>query len=994
LTDHNVEEKWQKKWQESKLFESDPDNREKIFLTVAYPYPSGAMHIGHGRTYTVPDVYARFKRMQGYNVLFPMGWHVTGAPVIGIAKRIARGDPWTLDIYKNVHKVPEDELNKFKDPEYIVKYFSSQYRDVMQRMGYSIDWRREFKTTDAHYQKFIEWQFRQLKSKGFVTKGEHPVKYCPGCKNPVGDHDLLEGEGVGINELTLVKFEIDGGYFVAATFRPETLFGSTNLWINPDEKYVNVDVDGEKWIISKKAYQNLVHQKNEIKIVEEIDTPGMIGKYVKNPLTGKNHIILPASFVDPEYGTGVVYSVPAHAPADFIALLDLKESKEMLEKYDIKEKVLEIQPVNVITLKGFGEFPAAEIIEKFNVKNQMDPKLKDATNELYKLEHTKGAISEHIIEYKRLSVQKARNKIIESILASSKGDVMHDFAERPVICRCGTKAIVKILEDQWFLKYSDEEWKKIAMECLGQEQVVPPEVRANLEYYIGWLEDWACSRRIGLGTKLPWNKQWLIEPLSDSTIYMAYYAISKYMKDLDPDDLDDTFFEDVYLSRRKSKIFECRRTQSRRKFPRNFRGIKIEDFESVRSIKSRAFECSTNYSGNIEPELFNNIKNEFNYWYPLNWRLSAKDLVGNHLSFHIFHHSAIFPEDKWPKGVVVFGMGLLEGHKMSSSKGNIVLLEDAIKNHGADVVRLFLMSSAEPWQDFDWREKEVKGIKRRLDWFKEFTYRIGEIKGSRVSLKSFQPGEVKKPVNAWLLSQVNMRIKDVTEAFEGFQTRKALQEALFLFKKDIDHYLHRIEHENDDSREEISDVLTYVLSNWILIMAPFIPHTSEEMWNSIEGEGFVSTASWPKYDADLIDEKIQKAEEIVQRLGDDINEIKKIIDTKPEKIHVYIAPEWKWDVFEIAKEIGRPDVGRIIGESSKQNIHDNKKEIAEFVKKIARCDRIKYVGRINEYSIIKDSLDYLSKEVDAEVIVYREPAYDPENKSKNAVPYKPAIYIE
>jgi leucyl-tRNA synthetase len=892
--------------------------------------------------------------MQGYNVLFPMAWHVTGAPVIGIAKRIARGDPWTLDIYKNVHKVPEDELNKFTDPEYIVKYFSSQYSDVMQRMGYSIDWRREFKTTDPHYQKFIEWQFRQLKSKGFVTKGEHPVKYCPGCENPVGDHDLLEGEGVGINELTLVKFEIDSDCFVAATFRPETLFGATNLWINPDEKYVRIDMDGENWIISKKAYENLVHQKNEIKIIEEINTPGMIGKYVKNPLTSKKHIILPAPFVDPEYGTGVVYSVPAHAPADFIALLDLKENKEILEKYGIKEKVLEIQPVNVINLKGFGEFPAAEMIEKFNVKSQLDPKLKDATNELYKLEHAKGVVSEHITGYKRLSVQKARDEIIENIIASSKGDVMHDFAERPVLCRCGTKAVVKILEDQWFLKYSDEEWKKLAIKCLGQEQVVPPEVRTNLEYYIDWLEDWACSRRIGLGTKLPWDKQWLIEPLSDSTIYMTYYTISKYMKELNPDDLDDAFFNDVYLDEGK-------------------------------------------YSGNISPEIFDEVKNEFNYWYPLNWRLSAKDLVGNHLSFHIFHHSAIFPEDKWPKGVVVFGMGLLEGHKMSSSKGNVVLLEDAIETHGADVVRLFLMSSAEPWQDFDWREKEVKGIKRRLDWFKEFINRVAEIKGSPVSLKSFQPGEIKKPVNAWLLSQVNMRIKNTTEALEGFQTRKALQEALFLFKKDIDHYLHRIEYELEDSasREEISNVLTYVLSNWILMITPSIPHTAEEMWNSIEGEGFASAAPWPEYDADLIDEKIQKAEEIVQGLADDINEIKKIIDTDPQKIHVYIAPEWKWRVFEIAKEIRSPDIGRIMGESVKQNIHDDKKEIVQFVKKIAReVTRIKYVGRIDEYSIIKDSLDYLSREVDAEVIVYREPAYDPQNKSKNAMPYKPAIYIE
>ena len=86
-------------------------------------------------------------------------------------------------------------MNKFTDPEYIVKYFSTEYREVMINMGYSIDWRREFKTTDPHYQKFIEWQFHKLKDKGYVGKGKHPVKYCPEDQNPVGDHDLLEGEG-------------------------------------------------------------------------------------------------------------------------------------------------------------------------------------------------------------------------------------------------------------------------------------------------------------------------------------------------------------------------------------------------------------------------------------------------------------------------------------------------------------------------------------------------------------------------------------------------------------------------------------------------------------------------------------------------------------------------------------------------------------------------------------------------------------------------------
>ncbi|MDI6644001.1 MAG: leucine--tRNA ligase [Methanobacteriaceae archaeon] len=952
----NIEKKWQTKWNEERIFESDPDNREKFFVTVAYPYPSGAMHIGHGRTYTVPDVYARFKRMQGYNVLFPMAWHVTGAPVIGIAKRIERKDPWTIDVYQNIHKVPEKELKKFADPQYIVNYFSNEYKNVMQKMGYSIDWRREFNTIDPQYQKFIEWQIESLKDKGLIRKGAHPVKYCPECENPVGDHDLLDGEGVGINELTLIKFEIDDAYLVPATFRPETLFGVTNLWLNPEEKYIKVRVDEEEWIISKMAYNNLIHQKKDLEIVEEIDAHVLIGRNVINPVTGEEHVILPASFVDPEYASGVVYSVPGHAPADFIALEDLKKDKDLLKKYDLISTVEKLEPRNVIMLKDFGKYPAKDMISKLGVKNQEDPKLKEATNELYKLEHAKGVMADHIPHYNGLYVNQARDEVIKTLLKSGKGDKMHDFAERPVICRCGSKCVVRIMEDQWFMKYSDQDWKEKTLKCLKQMQIIPEEVESNFEYYINWLQDWACSRRIGLGTKLPWDPQWIIEPLSDSTIYMAYYTIAKYLKEMDAENLDNNFFENIFLDSNKE------------------------------------------YSETINEKLLEKIKNEFNYWYPLDWRLSAKDLIGNHLTFHLFHHSALFPGKRWPRGAVVFGMGLLEGNKMSSSKGNVILLKDAINNHGADVVRLFLMASAEPWQDFDWREKEVKGIKKRLEWFSSFGDIIEKLKGSKISLKNLKINfNDLRPINSWLVSQINMRIRDSTEALEKFQTRKALQEVLFLMKKDIDHYLYRVKYEIHDEKvlNEICDTLIYVIDIWIRLMTPFVPHTCEEMWFKYGGENLASNASWPEYNLKLIDEKVQKSEEIIKKLSDDIKEIKKIIDVKPKKIHVYIAPDWKWDVFEIADQLGRPDIGQIMGKSIKMNVHDNKKEIAEFAKKISReITKTNYVGRLDEYSVIKNSLEFLSNDADAEVIVYKEATYDPQGKSRNAMPYKPAIYIE
>ena len=947
-----TEKKWQKKWEEAKLFESDPNDKEKLFITVAFPYPSGAMHIGHGRTYTVPDVYARFKRMEGYNVLFPMAWHVTGAPVIGIADRIKRKDPWTLNLYENVHRVPASELPKLEDPEYIVRYFSSEYNEVMHDMGYSIDWRREFRTIDPTYKKFIEWQITKLYEKGLIQKGEHPVKYCPHCDNPVGDHDLLEGEGVGVNELTLLKFKIDDKILVTATLRPETIVGATNIWLNPDVEYVLVNAKGENWVITKEAHYNLEQQIKNLEIISEIDPNDLIGKMAVNPFTGDELPILPASFVSASYGSGVVFSEPADAPADYIALQDLKKNEELIKKYNLEGIIENVVPIPVCTVKGYGEIPAADIIERLGITDQNDEKLHEATNELYKIQHSKGTILESIPGFGGKKVRFAREELKDELISKNMAAIMYDFAERPVVCRCGNNCVVKIMDDQWFMKYSNPEWKEKTHKVLDQETIIPPEIKNNFNYYIDWLDDWACSRKVGLGTRLPWDKKWLIEPLTDSTIYMSYYTIAKFLRDMNPDELNYAFFDKVLLD------------------------IDSDDIK-------------------VDEEKVKEIQAEFDYWYPLDWRLSAKDLVGNHLSFLMFHHSAIYPEEKWPKGTVVFGMGLLEGNKMSSSKGNVILLKDAIEDYTADVVRLFLMASAEPWQDFDWREKEVLGTKRRLEWFKEFGAKVEEIKGSPLDLNNIEEVELTRTIDLWMLSQLNQHIKNATGALEVFQTRKALQESLFLLRKDIDHYLYRVSHLLDKKDPAVIYVLSTVLESWVRLLAPFTPHTCEEIWSKYGGEGFVSAAEWPEADESLISLEIETSEELVQKLIKDINQIKKMVGEDTGKVHVYLAPDWKWDLYEIADSVGKPDIGQIMGKAVAANIYDDKKEIANVAKKIGReMTKTKYVGKIDEAQIIDDALEYISNEVGSEVIVHTDDSYDPQNKAKNAMPYKPAILIE
>ncbi|MEM2679385.1 MAG: class I tRNA ligase family protein, partial [Candidatus Hadarchaeales archaeon] len=300
-------EEWQKIWEERKIFEAEPDERPKFYLTVAYPYVSGPMHIGHGRTYTVPDVIARYKRMRGYNVLFPMAYHFTGTPIVGAARRVARRDPTLVRVLTERYGVPKEMLPKFENPEFYGNFFAKEsemsYRKGMEKLGYSIDWRREFRTIDPHYKKFVTWQYHKLWDAGLIVKGRHPVRWCTNCGNPVTDHDLLEGEGVEVLEFTIIKYRMGDLVFPAATLRPETLFGLTNIWLNPNSEYVVVSVDDEKWVVSKQAVDKLRMQGYRVKEPEPFEIK--FGALVEVPITKKKVPILPATFVDPDNVTGV-----------------------------------------------------------------------------------------------------------------------------------------------------------------------------------------------------------------------------------------------------------------------------------------------------------------------------------------------------------------------------------------------------------------------------------------------------------------------------------------------------------------------------------------------------------------------------------------------------------------------------------------------------------------------------------------------------------------
>ncbi|MGA2934183.1 MAG: leucine--tRNA ligase [Methanomicrobiales archaeon] len=921
---HTLEEKYRDRW--SAEFEADPSGKEKYYLNVAFPYPSGAMHVGHGRTYTVPDIVARFWRMRGKQVLFPMGFHVTGTPVIGISKRIARKDEKTVWLYRDLYGVPQDVLDSFTDPMVIVRYFAGEYERIMRSLGLSIDWRRRFITVDPQYSKFIEWQYRHLHALGHVVKGVHPVKFCPQCDNPVGDHDLLEGDKAEIIRFVLVMFRFGDSFIPTATLRPETVYGVTNLWVNPNVTYVKAMVDGNAWIISREAAEKLKLQDHTVTIGDEIPGRDLVGKKASHPLSGEIPI-LPADFVDPEMASGMVMSVPAHAPYDYIALRDLQE----------KGMYTDIRPKSLLTLEGHGEFPAKDAVERAGIRDQKDPKLESITQEIYSAEFARGKMHDR---YGGRSVREARDDITEKMLAEFGSAVLYDFDTRPVVCRCGGRVMVRILHDQWFLAYSDPAWKAEVHDQLGKMVLVPPETRAEFERTVDWLKDWACTRRVGLGTKLPWDRNWIVEPLSDSTIYMAYYTIAHHMKKLPAEKLTPEVFDYILLGKGTPST--------------------------------------------LPMEVLEPIRRELLYWYPYDFRFSAKDLISNHLTFQLFHHRALLPPELQPKGMVVFGMGLLSGAKMSSSKGNVFLLEDAIEEFGADTVRMFLTGSAEPWQDFDWRNELVLSVKKQIERFWAAVQENAAAKGASGGA-----------LDTWLESRLQGRVARTTRALELFQTRQALQECFYGMEADLRWYRRRMGEKSDPG-----PAARALASAWIRLLAPFIPYTCEALWEALGEEGPIAFARWPEADPEKIRPDAELAEELLARTLEDIESITKILPVNPKEIQILVAPEWKRAIFVTIA--GSPEKRDVVREIMKdEGMRRRGKESADAVKQITslihrlppgyREGLLSY--QVDEKGVFVAAQDFIGREFHVAVrVLSADESSHP--KARLALPYKPAIVIE
>ncbi len=823
--------------------------------------------------------------MQGYNVLFPFAFHATGEPIVGATERLKRGDPVQRKILLD-SGIPVKDIDKFKDPKFIVRYWQKRIKEDVDSLGIGIDWRRSFTTIDPTFNRFIEWQYRLLKKEGYVVRGTHPVIWCPNCKSPTGDHDRLRGEGESPIEYILFKFRLSSGEILpTGTLRPETIYGVTNIWVNPEIEYVKARVDSEEWIISESCAEKLKNQLRSVKIEGKIKGRELIGKYCRNPVLKNEILILPAKFVDPDSATGIVMSVPSHAPYDWIGLKDLKENPSFLKKFEIDpEKVKTIKPISVVKTPGLKEHPAIDLCEEYGIHNQNETeKLDKVTKILYKKEFHQGVLGENCGEYKGMRVSQVKEELSKDFVRSNVASLMYEPSGE-VVCRCGTRCYVKILENQWFLKFSDERWKEKARICLRKMKIFPEEARKNFEFTIEWLQDKACARKSGLGTRLPWDKEWIVETLSDSVIYMAFYTIAKYLNSekIEPDQLNDRVFDFIFLGKGDDKKIS-------------------EETE-------------------ISREILQKMRKEFEYWYGFDLRGSAKELVPNHLTFSIFHHTAIWPdqEERWPKAFTVNGMLKVEGEKMSKSKGNFILLKEAIDKYGADATRITLMDSAEGLNDADWQEKNVLAWKNKLSMF----YGLVE--------KYYDSGEMmmKRPIDFWIVSRFQEHIKKITENLENAKNRSALTYFHSMFN-DLHWYLKRSEEKN-------KAILNYVLETMTKVLSVYSPFIAEEIWSKMGKKDLLCNSRWPEFDEKKIDEDVLKQEESFKNTCEDIKQVIKL-SNKNDKLFLYVVNEkellyYQGGISFLKREFGFKEVR--IFQVSDPNKYDpeNKSKRAKFGK--------------------------------------------------------------
>ncbi|XP_031781596.1 leucine--tRNA ligase, cytoplasmic [Nasonia vitripennis] len=1025
-----IEDEAHKKWEDQKIFEEDApsqprkSNDEKFFATFPFPYMNGRLHLGHAFSLSKCEFAVRYNRQLGKRVLFPFGFHCTGMPIKACADKLKRemetygyppefpatedepveeanNDVVIIDKSKGKKSkavaktgsakyqwqimqtlgLKDEEIKHFADAAYWLDYFPPLAVQDLKAFGLFTDWRRTFITTDANpfFDSFVRWQFQHLKARNRVKYGKRYTIFSPKDNQPCMDHDRQSGEGVGPQEYTLIKIKMlkpypkklqsipdtTPVYLVAATLRPETMYGQTNCWVHPDIRYIAFStVKGEIFISTKRSASNMSWQgftKDEGKIDVIVELTGMdiMGVSLKSPKTSYDVIYtLPMLTIKEDKGTGIVTSVPSDSPDDYAALVDLKKKQPFREKYGIADHmVLPYEPVPILEIPDFGKLSAVTVYEQLNIQSQNDSvKLQQAKEMVYLKGFYDGVLL--VGPYKNKKIQDVKKNIRDEMVNDNEAVVYYE-PEKTIISRSGDECVVALC-NQWYLNYGEPEWKGLAEKALENLETFHDEVRKNFQACLDWLHEHACSRTYGLGTKLPWDEQWLIESLSDSTIYMAYYTVAHLIqgnsfrgdkpntlsikaKDMTPEVWDYIFFKDSKLPSPET----CK-------------------------IPKQSLEI---------------MRREFQYWYPVDLRVSGKDLVQNHLTYFIYNHTAVWPKqpELWPRGIRANGHLLLNSAKMSKSEGNFLTLSEAVKKYSADGTRLCLADSGDSVEDANFVERTADaGILRLytfIEWVKEIV---------TTSSSSFRQGKPTTFNDQVFDSEINLKIQETGDNYSKMLYKEALRTGFFELQSTKDKYLQL------SSLETVNlDLLMRFIEVQTILLSPICPHVAEHVWELIGKKGTVLNAGWPK--VGKINEILIKSSQYlmdaahsfrVRLINHSTVKTKKqqkgpvAAIEKPTNGTIYVAktwPAWQSSVLTSMKEMytkngnNLPENKVIAAELAKKaDLKKYTKRVMPFVQMTREKMESVGIGALNltldfsEFDVLTGSKDYLRNTLDLE----------------------------
>ena len=725
-----VETKWQKVWDDEKAFKTSDDfTKPKYYALVEFPYPSGqGLHVGHPRPYTALDIVARKRRMQGYNVLYPMGWDAFGLPTENFA------------IKNHVH------------PAEVTKKNVAHFKEQLQSLGFSFDWSREINTTDPKYYKWTQWIFLQLFKKGLAYKKEMAVNWCTSCKCVLANEEVVNGvcERCGsevvrkvksqwmlkiteyaqrlIDDLDDLDFidrvkiqqknwigrstgaEVDftattGDTLTVYTTRPDTLFGATYMVVSPEHPYIEKWADILENMDEIRAYQAEAARKSDFERTEvNKDKTGVMLKGVKaiNPVNGEEIPIFISDYVLVSYGTGAIMAVPAHDTRDW----------EFAKKFGIP--MVEVVKGGDIEKEAFTDCASGVMVNSGFLTGMSVDEAKEAIKKWLE-ENGKGKT-------------KVNFKLRDWVFSRQRY-----WGEPIPLVNCEKCGWVAIPEDQ------------LPLELPNVDSYEPTE---NGESPLAPMADWVNTTCPCCGG-----------PAKRETDTMPQWAGSSW------------YF------------------------------LRYCDPHNDEALAS---------------------KEALEYWTPVDWYNGGMEHTTLHLLYSRFWHKFLYdigvvPTKEPYQKRTSHGMILGEnGEKMSKSRGNVVNPDDIVNEYGADTMRLYEMFIGDFEKAAPWNSASIKGCRRFVERVWNLQDIVSDENGIREKLEA----------------SFHKTIKKVTEDIDNLKANTAIAALMSL--------LNEIYDSGSITKDEYK-IFT-------LLLNPFAPHVTEEIWEVMSFGGTVTDQKWPEYD--------------------------------------------------------------------------------------------------------------------------------------------------